>query len=554
MFIRVKRVHKSNNRVVLLVESYRDQGKPKQRLIRHIGTAKNDKEVAQLKEAALTLKTHITQLRLAKKTKNIEAAKFGTKIGKTSKVRKGTMLDPLHLEEINRCILGIHDVYGYIYNLLDFTNLFYWPKRREHSAKILREVVLSRIANPCSKRASVTMLEKDFGVKLNLDHIYQMMDKIDDRFCANIQKRALSATLHITTGKLKVLFYDATTLYFESFTEDELKQNGYSKDMKFNQPQVLLALFVTKDGLPVGYELFPGATYEGHTLIPVLEKLKNKYQINDVIFVADRGMLSVENLQYLADNNFTYIVGARLKSLSKTQQNEILAWGNNIKSEGLDHATHSLQLLPSKRLVISYDRNRAHKDEEDRVNAITKLQKRLKKINNPKHLISSYGYQKYIKLNVNGTMNIGIDQNKCKNATKWDGLTGVFTNQNSIDDSVILEHYHSLWQIEESFRIQKHDLRIRPIYHWTPRRVKAHVAISFMAFACVRHLEYLVKKQYKKLSPEVIRKALLRVQASIIKDKRTSKKYLLPSKISSEAKHIYSVVGVKIPKQMQVIL
>ena len=134
------------------------------------------------------------------------------------------LCNPLLLQEINRHILGIHDVYGYIYDLLNFTNPFSYPKRREYSAKILREIVLCRIAHPCSKRSSVEKLHNGFGVSLNLDHVYQMMDKIDDVFCDRIQERALAATLRLTDEKLKVLFYDATTLYFESFTEDDLKQ------------------------------------------------------------------------------------------------------------------------------------------------------------------------------------------------------------------------------------------------------------------------------------------------------------------------------------------
>ena len=81
------------------------------------------------------------------------------------------------------------------------------------------------------------------------------------------------------------MFFDCTTLYFESFTEDELKSNGYSKDFKFNQPQVMLALLVTTDGLPMGYEVFPGSTFEGHTLERAINNLKAFYAINEVVFV-----------------------------------------------------------------------------------------------------------------------------------------------------------------------------------------------------------------------------------------------------------------------------
>ena len=244
------------------------------------------------------------------------------------------------------------------------------------------------------------------------------MDKIDDAFCDRIQERALAATLRLTGDKLKVLFYDATTLYFESFTEDELKQNGYSKDMKFNQPQVLFALFVTREGLPVGYEVFPGATYEGHTLKPVLEKLKARYQIDEVIFVADRGMLSIENLNFLEKNNIPYIMGARLRSLTQTKQAEVLAWGSKIKEaaqkkenlyKNIEH-TNNIEIKDGKRLVLSYSNKRALKDAYDRNKSILKLQKKLSKSKNPKNAISNYGYQKYLRISGNARLEINEEK------------------------------------------------------------------------------------------------------------------------------------------------
>ena len=406
--------------------------------------------------------------------------------------------------------------------------------------------------------------------KRALDHVYQMMDKIDDTFCDRIQERALTATMRLTGEKLKVLFYDATTLYFESFIEDELKQNGYSKDMKFNQPQVLLALFVTTNGLPVGYELFPGATYEGHTLKPVLDKLKARYQIDEMIFVADRGMLSDDNLNYLDENNISYIVGAKLKALSKNKQEEILDWGVKVKKieqkkenennkelpEEVEKSestyTNNIEINASKHLILSYKKNRAQKDRYDREKSILKLQQKLLKSKNPKSVISNYGYQKYLL--IDGEATLRVNEEKLKIDSEWDGLYGVYTNQTKLSDIEALNHYRSLWQIEESFRISKHDLSIRPIYHWTPSRIKAHIAILFMAFVCVRHLEYRIKTQYKKLSPEIIRQELLKVKAGIIEDGATKKRYLIPTKMSQEAKQIYRISGIKYPDQIQAIL
>src|SRR5690606_12210317 len=118
---------------------------------------------------------------------------------------------------------------------------------------------------------------------LNLDKVYRMMDKLDDDACKRMQENTFSSTSQILGGKIDVIFVDATTLYFESFTEDEFKKNGYSKDLKFNQPQVILSLMVTKQGLPIGYEAFPGNTFEGHTLLPLLNKIKKRHDIDKVV-------------------------------------------------------------------------------------------------------------------------------------------------------------------------------------------------------------------------------------------------------------------------------
>jgi len=159
-----------------------------------------------------------------------------------------------------------------------------------------------------------------------------------------------------------------------------------------------------------------------------------------------------------------------------------------------------------------------------------------------KSLISNYGYKKY--LNIPSGSDISLNEKKLEEAAKWDGLHGIITNSQTLSPRDLLEHYRGLWQVEESFRITKHDLKVRPIFHWTPDRVKAHLAISFMAFCCVRHLEYRVALQYEKISPEVIRQELIRLQSSILKD-TNGQRYVIPSNASTIALKIYQVMGLR---------
>jgi transposase len=547
MFTRTKKDPRTGATYVQLVESYREAGQMKQRVIRHIGTAKSDESLAHLKHLADIVKVELEHHLL--KQQIILPEVDDVKKLKTQPIAHNEKISLTHAQACKSMILGIHDIYGFIYDLIGFNKAFPTSRRNAKAVKLLREMVLARIAIPGSKRASVNTLANQFGVDLKLDNVYQMMDKLNDVFCENIQKQALAIALNLTHEKLKVLFYDATTLYFESFIEDDLKQNGYSKDMKFNQSQILFALFVTDKGLPIGYEIFPGATFEGHTLIPILEKLKTRYHIKDVVFVADRGMLSKNNLDYLDKNHFHYIVGARLKSLSQYEQQKIIAWCGQLNKElTVDEVTERIKLNASQTLILSYKPSRAKKDRADREKAIQKLQSRLKRSKNPKQLISRYGFQKFIS--VLGEAHLEIDEVKLASEAIWDGVTGILTNHPILENQQILANYRGLWQVEESFRISKHDLKIRPIFHWTPRRIKAHMAIAFMAFVCVRYLEYRVNLETEKLSPEQIRQSLMSVQATVIRDTQSIKDYLFLLPINHCAKQIYRTLGIKVPSNV----
>lgn len=555
MFVRIKKAANKQSASIQIVENHRVGNTTKQNVLRHVGTGHIPEEIEQLKRIGAMLKIELENMATERQTKKL-GTQFASVVGTITAPPKETMVDITQLQERARRIFGIHDVYGYIYERLGFTNLFTRPKQRENSATLLRNIVLSRIAYPVSKRASVDWLFEKCGISLNLDNVYQMMDKIDDVFIERIKQRALSETLKLSGEKLRVLFYDATTLYFESFSEDDLKQNGYSKDLKFNQPQILLALLVTEKGLPIGYEIFPGSTFEGHTLITALENLKKQYDLKDVVFVADRGLFSEENLTLLEEKKFKYIVGARIKNMSKTITSDILNIDNyksislsfhhsSHKDEKIEQRIASFECPKKRKLVVHYSSKRAKKDEHDRNKSIEKLHKKLSKSKDPKSLLSSYGYKKF--LGIKGTAEIIVQTDKIKDAAKWDGLVGVITNDATATPEQLFSHYRGLWQIEESFRINKHDLKMRPIYHWQPQRVKAHIAICFMSFVCVRYLEYLSAVQIQKMSPEVIRHALINVQGSIIEDKQSGRKFLLTSDISSIAKEIYRILNIKIP-------
>lgn len=540
MFIRTKTTPNSPRRSVQIVESIRFDNKVKQRIVRHVGVAMDERELGRLIDLAEYIKAKLeTEQSQQCLFSPEEMAELAIEYRKRNSGKENPLnVNLRELREEQRSVVGFHEVYGALYQQLGFNQVL--RERQAYAKKLLREVCLARIANPTSKREAVNMLEREFGVTLSLSAVYRMMDKLDDKAIERIQQVALYAARGILQDKVDVLFYDCTTLYFESFTEDELKQNGYSKDNKFNQAQILLALLVTQEGLPFGYEVFSGATFEGHTLTRILGKLKERFEIYRVVFVADRGLLSEDNLSLLEAHGFSYIVGAKLRVLSKIRQAEILEKQLNTQNTKERFAIFK---MGQRRLVVTYNEERAKKDKHDREKAVAKIMKRLQKSKNPKSLLNNYGYKKYLELK--GQSSLQVNTEKIEEEVKWDGLAGVITNQPDWDGATLFQHYRGLWQIEACFRVSKHDLKIRPIYHWTPNRIKAHVAIAFMALTCVRHLEYRVALQYQSMSTEVIRKELRQVQVSFLKHITTRERYCIPSKISQDVRKIYHLMDIK---------
>ncbi len=583
MFVRVKSTPNSPRKSVQIVHSERIGSKVKQKIIKHVGVAFDDKELEELKALANSIKGQLeakNQLPLYS-PQEIEdmalraqdkKAKESVASAESELSRADYDVNLLDILEEDRVIKGIHDIYGKLYDDMNLKSVLPNPARHMAASKALKEIVLARVANPDSKSGSVDMLASKFGVNLNLKSVYRMMDMIDDKQIKKLNRLVLTQTKSLLDDKIDVIYFDATTLYFESFSEDidnpedkdeAIKKNGYSKDGKFNQPQVVLALLVTKQGLPIGYKAFSGDTFDGHTIIPSLKEIEDEFKVDKIVYVADAGMFNKTNLEEFDKNkNMTYIVGAKIKSMANTVKKEILKT-DDFKDINDDTKVKTFD-YQGKKLLISYSKKRARKDKYDREKAIKKLKKRLESSKSVKSQLSNAGYKKYLQLEQNDKatkdgkksscdISITLNEEKILEDAAWDGLKGIVTNNTTLSNEELIHQYSNLWQVEESFRITKHDLRIRPIYHWKPSRVKAHLAISFMAYALVRHLEYRVRLQYKKLSPQKIRQLLLSIQTSILYDTATDKKFAMPSKVSDDAKKIYKLMEVPVTTKPSIL-
>jgi transposase len=447
-----------------------------------------------------------------------------------------------NLREEQRIIDGIGDVFGKLYKDLKLDKLIGGTHKDEQWNDILESCVLARIANPVSKRRSASLLEEDYGIKIPLEKIYRMMDHVADRE-SDIKQRIAQTTLSLFKQQVDVLFFDVTTLYFESIETDELRAFGFSKDCKFKEVQVVLALVTTTKGLPITYKLFPGNTYEGGTLVEMVKDLQIEYTINNILLVADRAMFNEENLSQMESLGIQYIVAAKLKALQKSLKYDILH--SEYHAAVIGDELHWLKEFEhkSRRLVVGYSSKRARKDASDRQRLVNRLMKKVKgdKIQ-VKDLIPNYGSKKYISVE-NGSAS--INQEKIEADAEWDGLHGVITNATDKTPSELLSRYRELWQIEEAFRISKHDLKMRPIFHWTENRIKAHIAICFIAFTLAKQAVYRVALQQEPMSFEQIRNELLHAQSSVVIDLASQKKYIVPSHVTVNQKKLYQAFGLK---------
>lgn len=359
--------------------------------------------------------------------------------------------------------------------------------------ELFRHLVLTRLVYPVSKLKTVDYLLRYRGVQLDIDKIYRYLDKLHAKQKKQVQQISYRHTLKILGDKLSIVFYDVTTLYFEIADEDDLRKTGFSKDGKHRHPQIILGLLVSAGGYPLAYEIFEGNKFEGHTMLPVVEAFKKKYELKQLVIIADAGLLSADNVQQLQSKGYEYILGARIKNETQAVKKQILSL--QLK----DGQCSELTKEDRTKLIISYSEARAKNDAANRKRGLQKLEKAVASGRLTKSSINHHGYNKYLRME--GELTVAIDHDRYKADAKWDGLKGYLTNTSLTKDEVI-ENYRQLWHIEKAFRISKTDLRIRPIYHHLQRRIEAHICIAFCAYKIYRELDRQLKEKKMEMSPE----------------------------------------------------
>lgn len=380
--------------------------------------------------------------------------------------------------------IGPELIFGTLFNRIGFNIV---------KEELFRHIVIARLAYPASKLKTVDYLYRYRGINIEADTVYRFLDKLNDKYKDDVEKIAFKYTQK-TLKNITVVFYDMTTLYFETEDEDDLRKIGFSKDGKFQNPQIMLGLLVGENGYPIGYDIFKGNTFEGHTLIPTLQKIQKKYGFKNPIVVADAGLLSKNNIEALIEKNYQFIIGARIKNESEKIKSEILKKSINLA----DGDIFSVKKDDSK-LIISYSNKRRKKDACNREKGLKKLREKVKSGKLRKENVNNKGYNKFLSLK--GKIEVEINEDKIAEDEKWDGLKGYVTNS-KISSKKAIANYSNLWQIEKAFRISKTDLRVRPIYHYKQKRIESHICVAFVAYTIYKELERLLEKHKTGISPK----------------------------------------------------
>ena len=381
-------------------------------------------------------------------------------------------------------IVGPELILGPIYRKIGYPE--------DGSCTYFKALVLSRLVYPGSKLKTASYFKQHLNLPVSVYTIYRFLDELSSTLKEQIEETTFTHTQLVMGGRIGVVFYDMTSLYFEASEPDDFRVSGFSKDGKHQHPQILIGLLVSGQGYPIGYQLFEGNTSEVKTLLPVLESWQERLGVDKPIVVADAALLSQSNIDALQAGGYGYILGGRVKNESEAVKARIL---DRPPAEGRPiEWSHR-----NGRLIVTYSPKRAHKDKANREKGLKRLEKRVKSGKLTKGHINNRGYNKYLRLS--GQAQVSIDYEKFESDQRWDGLKGYITNTPLSKDQVI-GHYQHLWHIEKAFRISKTDLRIRPVYHRLKSRIEAHICICFAAYAVLKELERQLTIHKIELSPQ----------------------------------------------------
>ena len=544
----IKTTKTRNVEYIKLVESYWEDGKSKHRVLFNFGRADLIKNDASFLKVVRRL-CEIAEIAINKETDSDAKALFAD------------------------CSEAIFYNYGYLAYLKLWKDLciedIIQEKQRSCSktqypiSKTVFLMAVQHLLEPMSKLSAFTHQNRYFNLRETpLQHMYRALDKLSE-WKEDIEAGLFEHNYVRANQKVDVVFYDVTTFAFESVHSDDLREFGFSKDCKFNEVQVVMGMIIDANGIPVGYELFPGNTFDGKTMVRALGNIHRRFGIHRVIIVADRGLNSKDNLNLIRGAGYGYIMAGKIKSMSKTMQSKILAQedftivnnakgGDDFRYKVLPYANvftdeNKQKHILDENLIVSYSPKRAKKDQKDRERLVAKAQKLLE---HPGKISASNkrGGKKFLdKVDPQQPVTWTLAMEKIKQDALFDGYYGIQTSEKAMTATDVIDAYHTLWKIEESFRIMKSTMEVRPVFHWTPKRIQGHFVLCFLAFLMERRLEFLLRDPLDDLaaSPNRIQESLNTMQLAALT--ANNEEVFIKVKPDPLASKIFKVLKINMP-------
>lgn len=399
----------------------------------------------------------------------------------------------------------------------------------EKYIKIINDLIIARIANPTSKVESFEFIYDYFGIKHGRRDFYRVLNELPN-LKEDVEFRVIAVAKKHFGFNFNLVFYDLTTLYFESKKDegdDGIRRIGFSKDNKSSNPQIMIGLLVNDLGFPVSYQLFAGNKFEGHTLMPSINSLRKKYKIKNITVVADSAMMSEDNFNFLINEKLNYIVAARTANLSSKL---ILEISEKLNQE--DEKTIRIKTENKGELILSFSIKRYQKEKRE-------MDKQLEKANYYLKHPSAAEIIKRTKFLKGKKLGYELNQDLINKTTLLLGIKGYYTNlsEEKLSNEKVIEQYKNLWKVEQNFRISKSDLKARPIFHSKKQAIETHILICFTALAIAKYIELKTGKSIKSIT-----KTLKKSVDAIIYNPLTKQEFLIKAKSNELIEEILKLI------------
>lgn len=541
MYIRTVK-NNSGQAYYQLVESFRHDGQVRKRILLTLGKVEDHK----IGDLAAAVARHQKQL-------------LACDLAKQVSVNETFILGPLLVLEHLFEKLGINTVMKHIQDQ--------HPRLGFSLIAQLFTLIAARFVRPSSKlKVYDHWVEKFYPEmvkdKIEVHTLYRTIDVLA-RHKEEIEGGLYRHGRDLLNIKVDVVLYDLTTLRFESTRTDlgRLRQFGYSKEMRSDCTQVVFGLLVDTDGIPLGFEVYPGNTFEGDTLKDIVEKMRVKFQVRRFIFVGDRGIFSKKNLELLSTDGTEFIVGMKL-GVIRNRHEEFYDLN---RFHPINESFHVYETeYEGDRLIVTWSRARHERDQKTRGDILEKILKKFgsKKVK-AETFISNKSYRRFVRLN--GKSKPMLNEKAIGEDAKKDGFFGVVTSVKDMSAEEIVMHYKDLWKIEDAFgEFKGSALKTRPVFHWKDHRILGHLTLCFLAYLCEAHMTKVLRQKAKQLTSKSIEAGIIQERpltvAEVMKELcevrvvpirfGEEKTLWVRTDINGNAAQLFTAIGMRLPPKL----